>query len=296
MKWKALIFVSLLYSTSLLAGTTGTNCDLDRPYFNKKKDILIAQFDSKPDPDDIHSQAALGSMILHPDLKGVNVYAVSGAVGEQNGLFLDSRELFNAAFGKRWTAANEDWSRALEDIVDIVLPIIKKGGKVWVQEAGQSNFTAAWVREISKTLSVSTVKNSVIVVQHSNWNENQTNKDDLAYVKEVATYFSIDDGNVDPSEDYGKRDRGPYTTPGYRSNDSKWMTLAKESRNAKVRKLWILADGIIDSYFPDGFEHQWSALYYGGVDYSDCCENWWILNIGELADSHEKFWTRYVTK
>ncbi|MFR9652072.1 MAG: hypothetical protein SNG35_08640 [Rikenellaceae bacterium] len=288
MKQTLSIIVALLFSTTLFAN------NLDRPYFNKKKDLLLAQFDSKPDPDDIHAQAALGSMMLHPDLKGVKVYAVSGAIGNQKGLFLDSKELFDLAFGKSWTAANEDWDRAVADVVAVVTPIIKKGGKVWVQEAGQSNITADWIKEILKSFPESKVKESVVVVQHSNWNEKHTDDEDLAYVKEMATYFSIDDGNAKPTEDWG--DRGPYSTPAYRAKEDKWIKLAKESSNAKVAQLWIAADKVIDSYFPDGFQHKWSYLFTDGVDYSDCCENWWILNIGEKADSHEKFWERYVTK
>ncbi|MFI3268914.1 MAG: hypothetical protein SNG14_00380 [Rikenellaceae bacterium] len=296
MKRKFITSVALLVGVALFGNVQSISAQSgsERPYFNKKKDLLLAQFDSKPDPDDLHAQAALGCMMLHPDLKGVKIYAVSGAIGVQKGLFLDSRELFNTAFGKQWTAANEDWERAVSDILKVVKPIISKGGKVWVQEAGQSNITADWVKELLNTLSAKAIKEQVIVVQHSNWNEKMTAKEDLEYVKKMTTYFSIDDGNALPSEDWG--DRGEYTTPAYRAKDAKWIVLAKEARNPKARKMWQLADQIIDSYFPNGFEHKWSYLHFDGVDYSDCCENWWILNIGEKADTHEKFWERYVTR
>ncbi|MFR9511890.1 MAG: hypothetical protein SNG69_09245 [Rikenellaceae bacterium] len=233
-------------------------------------------------------------MMLHDDLKGVDIYAVSGAIGEQGGLFIDSEELFDMIFGKRWTAANEDWERAIADIVDVVLPILKKGGRVWVQEAGQSDITADWVGEVLKTIPAAEVKERVIVVQHSNWNEEQANDDDLAFVKRMTNYFSIDDGNAEPSEQWGNR--GQYTTPAYRAKESQWIAQAKKSSNKRVAKLWRVADKIIDSYFPDGFQHDWSYIHFDGVDYSDCCENWWILNIGKVADSHQKFWNRYITK
>lgn len=296
MKKRLLIAAALLFTVTLFAKNPNTNGaeDSNRPYFNKKSDLLIAQFDSKPDPDDIHAQAALGSMMLHPDLKGVNIYAVSGAIGEQKGLFIDSRDLFDMAFGKRWTAANEDWDQAVEDIVDVALPILKKGGKVWVQEAGQSDITADWVKELLESLPASTIKSNVIVVQHSKWNENESNDDDLAYVQKMTNYVKIDDGNAEPEKAWGEHDI--YTTPAYRAKDAKWIALAKESSNKKASKMWALADAIIDSYFPNGFEHDWSYIHFDGVDYSDCCENWWILNIGEVANSHEKFWDRYVTK
>ncbi len=282
--------LALLFCATLFAKSS--NAELDRPTFNKKKDLLLAQFDSKPDPDDVHAQAALGCMMIHPDMKGVNVFAVSGAIGKQKGMFLDSNELFTMVFGKRWTAANEDWDKAVEDIVAVVLPILKKGGKVWVQEAGQSDITADWIKILLKSVDKSTIKSNVVVVQHSNWNEKQTTDEDLAYVKEMTTYFSIDDGNALPEEEWG--DRGPYSTPAYRAKDAKWIVLAKESKNKKASEMWTLADKIVDKYFPNGVEHKWSYLHYDGVDYSDCCENWWILQIGEKADSHEKFWERYV--
>ena len=292
MKKLSTIVLALLFNISLFGQNNNSVDNQNRPYFNKKKDLLLAQFDSKPDPDDVHAQAALGSMMLHSDLKGVKIYAVSGAIGEQKGLFLDSEKLFDEIFGKHWTAANENWNTAVDDIVKKVLPILKKGGKVWVQEAGQSDITAEWIAEILKTLDATTVKNNVIVVQHSNWNEKETNDDDLAYVKKMTQYFSIDDGNAKQTEAWG--DRGVYTTPCYRAKEANWIALAKNSKNKKVAKLWRLADDVIDFYFPEGFHEKWSYLKNDGVDYSDCCENWWIFDIGEKADSHEKFWIRYV--
>ncbi len=292
MKQTTLIITAILCCATLFAKSPNTS-NSNRPYFDTRKDLLLAQFDSKPDPDDVHAQAALGCMMMHPDMKGVKVYAVSGAIGTQKGMFLDSKELFNLIFGKRWTAANENWDQAVKDIVAVVEPVLRKGGKVWIQEAGQSDITADWLKIILKSIPAETVKKNVITVQHSNWNEKMTTKEDLAYVKSVTTYFSIDDGNALPDEKWG--DRGDYSTPAYRDKDPKWIVLAKESRNKKAAQMWSLADKVVDKYFPNGVEHKWSYLHYDGVDYSDCCENWWILNIGDVADSHEKFWSRYVT-
>ncbi len=291
MRKNLFIALALIMSSATFADNNATE-NADRPYFNKKKDLLLAQFDSKPDPDDVHAQAALGCMMMHRDLKGVKVYAVSGAIGEQGGEFLDSRDLFDMIFGKRWTAANENWDKAVADIVNVVTPILKKGGKVWVQEAGQSNITADWVAEVLKTIPAETIKTNVVVVQHSNWNEEQTNDADLAYVKQMTYYFSIDDGNAPPNNN--PNGRGIHTTPSYRAKESHWIVDAKTSPNKKAAKLWTEADRVIDYYHPDGFKHKWSYLSTDGVDYSDCVENWWILNLGEKADSHEKFFKRYV--
>lgn len=264
----------------------------ERPVFNKKTDLLIAQFDSKPDPDDIHAQAALGSMLLHKDLKSVNYFVVAGAVGIQDGSFIDSSKLLKLAFGNKWTNAHQDWDGAVSCITKKVLRTLKKGGKVWVQEAGQSNITADWIAEVLKVIPESKVKSNVIVVQHSKWNEDHATVSDLDYVKQKTNYFQIDDGN----RAYGakKGNRGPHLTPEYRAKDSKWITLAKETSNKKVGRLWIEADHIITKKFPNKFPHEWSYIHYDGVDYSDCVENWWIFNIGALADTHTKFWDKYI--
>ncbi|WP_158838061.1 hypothetical protein [Polaribacter sp. L3A8] len=285
MNFKNVLFILFIVFSNLITAT-------ERPFFDKKKDLLIAQFDSKPDPDDIHAQAALGSLLAHKDFKGVHYYAVAGAIGSQNGKFIASDRLFKMAFGRKWTNAHTDWDGSVKRITKKVVAVLKKGGKVWVQEAGQSNITADWVAEVLKTVSKDVVKSNVIVVQHSSWNEKKTAALDLQYVKSKTTYFALDDGNH--PKDGKKGDRGSYSTPEYRGKDIKWITLAKTATNKKVRKLWIEADAIIAKKFPNKFPHKWSYIHYDGVDYSDSVEIWWIFNIGEAADSNSKFWERYV--
>ena len=196
------------------------------------------------------------------------------------------------AFGDQWTDADEDWDGSVAIIVELVTQILKGGGKVWVQEAGQSNITADWIAEILKVFPAATVKGNVIVVQHSQWNEDKTAADDLTYVKEKATYFALDDGNSAEGADWG--DRGPYSTPEYRSKDKKYMAQAKASPNKKVRMLWAEAERIISAEYPDGYPHTWSYIHFGGVDYSDCVENWWILNDEVPGSNIDGFWEKYV--
>jgi hypothetical protein len=284
---KVKIFLIFVFAVNLACAES-----IERPIFDKNKDILIAQFDSKPDPDDIHAQAALGCMLLHKDLQGVNYYAVAGAYGIQNGKYIDSGDLFNLAFGEKWTDAHADWQGSVQKILNKVIPILQNGGKVWVQEAGQSNITADWIEELLKVESSETVKSNVLVVQHSKWNEDKTDSTDLAYVKNKTSFFALDDGNASMDADWG--DRGLYSTPEYRNKDSKWIELAKSSSNKKARRLWTEADRVISEMFPNGFPEEWSYIHYNGVDYSDCVENWWIFNIGDKADDNTKFWSRYV--
>ena len=78
------------------------------PSFDKNKDLLIFQFDNRPDPDDIHSQGAVGSMIRHSDFDGVKTYAVLGATGTGHEI-LNSTTLMKLIFGPEgsdtWTDA-----------------------------------------------------------------------------------------------------------------------------------------------------------------------------------------------
>ncbi|AXT53266.1 T9SS C-terminal target domain-containing protein [Aquimarina sp. BL5] len=273
----------------------------NRPFFNKNKDILIAQFDSKPDPDDIHAQAALGSMLAHSDLDGVNAFGVAGAYGRQGGQFIDSDQLFEMVFGTgNWTDADADRSGSIKRIANKVIPILNGGGKVWVQEAGQSNITRDWVIEVQKSVNNNVVKNNVIVVQHSEWNQNladntsnspASNPVVLNFVRNNTTYFYIDDGNA-PFGGFG--DHGPWGTPEYRSRDQKWLNQALSSPNNKAKQLWTEAERVIAIRYPNGVPYDWSFMKNGGLDYSDCVENWWIFNIGNKADSVDKFWNRYV--
>ena len=265
-----------------------------RPVFNKSRDLLIPQFDSKPDPDDIHAQAALGSMLSHKDLQGVNYYAVAGAYGIQNGNFIDSDNLFDLAFGAaNWTDADADRNGSVTRIVNKVIPILQNGGQVWVQEAGQSNITADWVKEVQKTVNNAIVKSNVIVVQHSKWNQDQTATADLDYVRNNTNYFYIDDGNAPFTASWG--DHGVWQTPEYRSRDTKWLIAAENSANPRAKALWLEAARVIDSAYPNGIPYDWSFMKGGGLDYSDCAENWWIFSIGDKADDVTKFWDRYVT-
>lgn len=272
-----------------------------RPFFNKSKDLLIAQFDSKPDPDDIHAQAALGSMLAHSDFNGVKYYGVAGAYGRQGGQFIDSDELFDMVFGSaNWTDADADRNGSVTRIANRVVPILNNGGKVWVQEAGQSNITRDWIVEVKKRVNNDVVKNNVIVVQHSEWNQNHadntTNKPAanpviINFIKNNSRYFYIDDGNA-PFGGFG--DHGPWETPEYRSRDKKWLNQARNSPNAKAKQLWNEATRVVLKRYPGGVPYDWSFMKNGGIDYSDCVENWWIFNIGSNADSVTKFWNRYV--
>ncbi len=268
-----------------------------RPHFRFESDLLLAQFDNQPDADDIHAQAALGSMLVHPDFKGLNVFAVSGAVGIQEGKYIDSTNLFSMAFGQenfKWTNARKNWDASVNLVKQRVKAVLAKGGKVWVQEAGQSDFTRDWIEALAQSgVTPAVIKNSVVVVQHSAWNEEKTTPEDLAYVKAMTDYHAIDDGNSAMKE-FNRHGRRGALTPIYVNQDKKWLDTATSSKNTKShsRKLWQEAVRIIEG---TGFDHDYSVIPKGGVDFSDTVENWWIFNLGYKAPSVHAFWDRYVT-
>ncbi|WP_198673734.1 hypothetical protein [Algibacillus agarilyticus] len=270
---------------------------LPRYHFRSHVDLLVAQFDSKPDADDIHAIAALGSMLDHADMEGVNYIAVAGAIGNQNGPYIDAPNLFTLAFGKEgkdWISAQKNWHKAVNFTKNRVKAVLAQGGKIWVQEAGQSDFTRDWVHAlITAGVSESVIKNNVIVVQHSDWNEKKTTPADLAYVKLKTRYQAVNDGN-EAMKEFNRKGRRGALTPLYVNEDKKWLASAISPKNTRdeSRAMWQEAVSIIDK---TDFNFKHSVIPQGGVDFSDIVENWWIFDLGHRAPSVHAFWERYVT-
>lgn len=277
--------------------TPADQLTLDRPQFNKVSDILIAQFDLQPDADDVHAIAALGSMLKHPDLDGVNLVAVAGTTGIQTGTYFNSNSLFDLAFGREnlnWIDARADWQKSAKMIRDRVKAVLAQGGKAWVQEAGQSDFTRDWVQALLESgVHPAIVKNNVIVVQHSQWNEDKTTPEDLAFVKKMTDYRAIDDGNK-PQRKFDLNNRRGPLTPEYVNAQSKWLesAISADNSNKDAQVLWLEAKRIIDEI---GFSAKHSTIPNGGVDFSDIVETWWILDLGQPAVTIHAFWERYIT-
>lgn len=257
--------------------------------FNKSTDLLLANFDLKPDEDDVMAAAALACILKHPDFSDVNCYAVAGAYGDQNHIFITSGvpEYYNKLFGKEntyWTNAHEYWNESVTRVKNRVIPILNSGAKVFVQEAGQSNFTYDVLQAvIEEGIDLTTIKNNVIIVQHSRYNEKNTTPSKLNWLKENTVYIKIDDGNTDDNK-----------TPGFRTKDKLWLVLAKSDNNPnkEARAIWTLADEICDEWEGE-WTNKWIAA--GGIDFSDCVENWFIFNLGNEANNIGSFWSTYVT-
>lgn len=307
--------------------------------FNKEKDLFIAQFDSIPDSDDIHSQAAVGCLLAHPHFQGVNYFAVAGAYGVQvknpGFQYIDSRKLFDLAFGfealatdtveqralARWVNAHEriiygtkedghvvrsperiaQMDFASEVVKDRAKPILEAGGRVFVMEAGQSDFTADWVAKLIAE-GVSNTSTNVILVQHSTWNEKHTaghgklvysdGKDDWDYINDasIMNYVQIDDGNYD----YGSKANRSARTPNYKNFDTQYLIEAVDAKNpnAHARALWSLAKEIVA-----GSSYKGKVMVNGGVDFSDTVEAMWIFDLAHESSgltTVRDFWDAYV--
>ena len=150
---------------------------------------------------------------------------------------------------------------------------LANGGEVWVAEAGQSDFTADWLRRIDAD-----DRKRVHVVQHADWNEEVTTDEKLAFVKEHATYHRIPDGNA--------LDNG---TPGFRLNSGHLWD--KATANEKTGAIWRLAREIADRY--NGVEGRYlnPDIREGGMDFSDVVESCWIFGCDHLRDADAFFLT-----
>jgi hypothetical protein len=272
--------------------------------FNKSRDLLLIQYDGRPDADDVHAQAAAGSLLNHKDMAGINTYAVHNAWGKQKSKDIwNSETLMTLAFGPEnidWTNAytlenehrtdtSSNWYQSVQRIADRVQPILESGGTVWVAEAGQSDITKDWVVELlDRGISSPVVKSGVIIVQHSQWNEDQTSPGVLKYLKKNTTYIHIDDGNDGNNE-----------TPNYHTDkDAASIAVHAEIRKKAVspdnpveatRSMWMEAAVIIGDW-----GKGYSQIDEGGFDFSDTVEVWWILDLGEAVDTIPEFADAYI--
>ncbi len=258
----------------LVAGTMSTAQQVGR--FETERDLFLAHFDSKTDVDDIHSIAALATVLANPRYERVSFHAVAGAYGAQSGLYVPSNDLFKLAFGEYWSDAHKNRDRAIDAVSELALRALKKGGRVWIAEAGQSDFTAALIRKLRVDLPAVDLKDRIHVVQHSNWNEEVTTPADLALVKQVATYHKIPDGNAPGNG-----------TPGFNSpRPTDWRPRVQDKR---LRMIWDRAIEIANRYNGADGRYLNKSIDSGGLDFSDIVETAWIFGFAEMKDADDFF-------
>ena len=266
-------FLPYALAAAVLSSTGTLHTQMrDAERFDPENDLLLAQFDCKTDVDDLHSVAALSTLLWHPDYRSVKAYAVAGAYGTQEGLYVPPNALFEAAFPGRWSDAHSDFGRALLEVYTVVTETLDSGGDVWIAEAGQSDFSAVLLREIMQRRPAIDTRNRIHLVQHSDWNEEVTSAGSLAYVKQFTDYHKIPDGNTTGNG-----------TPGFRSDEIiKWKDLI---RNPNLLNVWQLAINISNQYNGADGRYLNTSVAAGGLDFSDVSETCWILGLEDIADA-----------
>jgi hypothetical protein len=248
--------------------------------FNLQVDLLLAQFDCKTDVDDLHSVAALSTLLSNSNFSKIKYHAVAGTYGTQEGLYVPPNELFQLAFGNSWTDAHKNLESAIIRVKVIVESTLASGGDIWIAEAGQSDFSAELVRNIQADLPNVKTTARIHVVQHSDWNERVTSPENLQFIKQNTDYQKIADGNVAGNG-----------TPGFRSPE--YTGWKNKITNPKLNEIWQLAIDLGIKYNGKDGRYNNAAVAAGGLDFSDLAETCWILGLEDIKDT-EHFFNLYA--
>lgn len=243
----------------------------DAGFFDIEKDLLLVQYDCKTDVDDLHSVAALITLLSGSGLSEINYHAVAGTYGIQEGLYVPPEPLFQLAFGNNWTNAHEDAENAAKKVVIIIKSTLIHNGDIWIAEAGQSDFTARLIKAIQADMPDIPVSQRIHVVQHSDWNEQSTSPENLLFVKNNTDYHKIADGNVAGNGTPGFR------SPGY----TRWK---EEITDPRLEDIWELAIDLANKYNGKEGRYENEAVSSGGLDFSDLAEVCWILGLENITD------------
>lgn len=268
---QACILLFLILSTSCFSWA-----NQPEKRFNAEIDLLVMQFDCKTDVDDIHSAAAFKTLLSSAEFSAINYFTVAGTYGIQEGLYVPPNPLFQQAFSDKWTDAHANKTKATKKMENVALECLQKGGNIWIAEAGQSDFSSELIKAIQRSATEINTAKRIHIVQHSDWNEDVTSANSLAFVKANSTYHKIPDGNVVGNGTPGFR------TPGY----SDWKTKVKDP---ELVKIWSLAVEIGLKYNGKEGRYNNEAVADGGLDFSDLCEVCWILGIESIKDTEEFF-------
>ncbi len=247
--------------------------------FDPAKDLFLAQFDIKTDTDDLHSAAAVATMLAHPKFACVDYLAVSGTYGTQGGAYVDPGTLFSDAFGQNWVDAHGDRDGAVERLAMRAGDVLAAGGHVWIMEGGQSDVSAATVQAVLSADPEAPTKTNFHIVQHSGWNEKVTSPEALDFVRRETDYVNIPDGNATGNG-----------SPGFNTPDgTAWDALIAAD---VVGPIWALAREMGTAFNGSGFDDETisaggydnKSIGAGGLDFSDTSEAAWIFGYDHLED------------
>lgn len=249
---------------------TGDACRLAAPIgrFDPANDVLIAMYDGKPDVDDLHAVASLGTVLADPDYACVQYVAVAGAYGTQGGDYIAAPALFDLAFGAHWLDAHASRQATIATLAGRITATLAGGGEVWILEAGQSDVSAAAIGAAHAAAPEQPYRSHVHVIQHSEWNEQASSPDALAYVKLAVDYHRIPDGNAEGNG-----------SPGFRTESADaWGALLG---NPETGALWAEAKRLADLHNgKTGYDNP--AVKAGGLDFSDTSEAAWLFGFEDM--------------
>lgn len=273
MKYKAiLILLSVIYMS--LACSADNTAKVGR--FNVEKDILLVQLDCKTDVDDIHTAAALATMMYNSEFSKINYHVVTGTYGIQGGEYVPPNSLLELAFENNWTDAHENFDDALKQTKVLVKAPLENGGDIWIAEAGQSDFSAELIKAIQSDLNDINTTQRIHIVQHSDWNEENTSPINLAFVKENADYNRIPDGNAIGNG-----------SPGFLSHEyTEWRSKIKDP---KLLEIWQHSIDVANKYNGKEGRYNNPAIADGGLDFSDLAEVCWIFGLEDIKDVEHFF-------
>lgn len=170
--------------------------------FSADSDLLSLHYDHAPDKDDGHSAAADRTVLqtlFGMDWIKTHVIVVSGAYGKNAGVFNSkSDNVMNTVWNDcgGWLAAHKNHKHVVRQLEKRWIKTLQAGGDVWVKEGGQSDITAAVVKCIQTRLPDLKTIQKIHVVQHGQWNEDQTTEAALAYTQKHTHYIRIRNANT----------------------------------------------------------------------------------------------------
>jgi hypothetical protein len=262
--------VFLLFSMSLMFLTNAvdiSHCKGVWPVtFNKDLDHLSLHYDFAADADDLMSTGADRSFL--ESVYGTqflidHVSRVGGTYGKQKNYYASSIAVMDkvwndvgGAFAAKGGSSQSGVAVAGE--LKMYKDSILRGGRVFVKEGGQSDFTKLVVQELEKWTKGS--GKCVYVTQHSSVNEENYGSGVLAYMKANTVYQKISDGNIELRK----------TKWRMNGNDLEYYT--KQSRQECA---W---NAIFDEFKK---QKSYCPGVSGKVDQSVCVD---------FSDTHELFW------
>lgn len=278
---KSKTLLVLAIAVTLVSFTTDrSNTQNPRPKgFTIEKDLLLVQLDCKTDVDDLHTAAALATLVAGSDFSGLKYHAVAGTYGVQEGLYVPPNGLLQLSFGSNWTDAHNNRVAAVEKVKAIAKETLNSQGDIWIAEAGQSDFTAELVKVLQHDLPELNTTDRIHVVQHSDWNEKSTSPEDLDFVKQNTDYRKIPDGNAVGNG-----------SPGFR--DPLYTNWQDDVKDPKLQEIWKYAIDLSNKYNGKEGRYNNKAVSSGGLDFSDLSEVCAILGIADIKDVGE-FFDRY---